>query len=360
MNKPFFYYGKDMSQLNLLTIGLALKHTEHISSLQRLQKKGVRIIGVCNSDFSQAVKVSELLSSSPVANVQEAIRELTVNAAFVCLPHYAYSSVLPMLIKRNIHILKEKPFAMDINDAITIKNQLETSSSKFMVVAQRRFHTTYTKAKKLLPSLGNIQLINTHYNLNRYAEGWRKKTSLAGGGVILDSGYHMLDILNWFFGLPKSVSGMTSLIELNDAHSTEDNAILLLKYPQGYFANLSFTRTASTKSESVTIYGSKGEMKITRNSLKIRYKTQREINFYARPNWNTAMYKQHTAFIKMIKGQNKLNPSTTSAWENALVIEASYLSSKSEKTIQIPKLITHYESMKKSAWSKSSFFEGMN
>ncbi len=36
-------------------------------------------------------------------------------------------------------------------------------------------------------------------------EGWRGKKELTGGGRLIDMGYHMVDLLMWYFGLPDKI-----------------------------------------------------------------------------------------------------------------------------------------------------------
>lgn len=317
-----------MRRLNFLTVGLATKHTEHILALRKLSKQTIKITGVCNLNKKEAQSVSRLFSSATASiDIDEALDKHPVDAAFVCLPHFAYAQVLPKLIKRNIHVLKEKPFSISVEDAVILKHQLEQSKAKFMVIAQRRYHPTYVKAKFLLNTLGIIEFVNGQYYINYPATGWRKESSLSGGGIIIDSGYHMIDITNWLFGPPELVYALTKVAHTKDEHNTEDSALINLRYQSGFYVNLSLSRLSLDKSESMSIYGSKGEMHISRSLLELKYHNGKKLVFRSEPSWNKAIHNQHKAFFEIINNNQQGVGVVDNVFDNSLVIEAAYLSS---------------------------------
>lgn len=75
----------------------------------------------------------------------------------------------------------------------------------------------------------------------RYRESWRTKAEIAGGGILLDQGLHMLDLFHLFLG-PLEVEDAI----LTDAFwncGLEDNAFVLLKSRQGIPAFLHSSAT---------------------------------------------------------------------------------------------------------------------
>ena len=59
------------------------------------------------------------------------------------------------------------------------------------------------------------------------SKGWRSKRKFAGGGILLDQGIHMLDMINLFIGEIVEVKSMISNSFWNK--NVEDNAFALLK-----------------------------------------------------------------------------------------------------------------------------------
>ena len=71
--------------------------------------------------------------------------------------------------------------------------------------------------------------------------GWRSKRKLSGGGILLDQGIHMLDLMRLFCGEFNEIKSFVS----NDfwKHDVEDNAYALMKDEKGRIATLNSTAT---------------------------------------------------------------------------------------------------------------------
>jgi predicted dehydrogenase len=92
--------------------------------------------------------------------------------------------------------------------------------------------------------LGDILYIKGTYGKSggvRYRENWRNNRLIAGGGILLDQGIHMLDLFQMFLG-PLSVVDVV----LTDGFwncEVEDNAFVLLRSEQGVPAFLHSSAT---------------------------------------------------------------------------------------------------------------------
>jgi predicted dehydrogenase len=93
-------------------------------------------------------------------------------------------------------------------------------------------------------SLGQIINLRGVYGKSKiipFSGGWRSKRELAGGGILLDQGIHMVDLMRLFCGDFKEVKSFIS----NDywKHDVEDNAYALLKDKFGRIAMLNSSAT---------------------------------------------------------------------------------------------------------------------
>jgi predicted dehydrogenase len=78
--------------------------------------------------------------------------------------------------------------------------------------------------------LGDILYVKGTYGKSggvRYREGWRSKPEIAGGGILLDQGIHMLDLFLMLLG-PLTVADAV-LVDTFWGSGLEDNAFVLLK-----------------------------------------------------------------------------------------------------------------------------------
>ena len=97
-----------------------------------------------------------------------------------------------------------------------------------------------------------------------FFENWRSKKELAGGGILLDQGIHMLDLFLMFCGNFDDVHAFVS--NLYWKMDIEDNAFAILRNKKGQVASLHSTMTQWRHLFSLEIFLERGY--ITINGLK--------------------------------------------------------------------------------------------
>lgn len=329
-----------MDKTRLLIIGLTSHHTEHIQALQA--NPTVLVAGVCDINVSQAKEMSSEFNDAPYfTNVQAAIESLKPDAVFICLPHDQHLEVVELALKNGIHIFKEKPFAHDLEEANKIANLFKQSHSKIMTVSQRRFHKTYLEAKNHIGEIGQIKYVLATYSFNKPTSGWRKNKKASGGGVIIDSGYHLIDLLLYYFGLPETVKCELSKLSNDLSCETEDYALIELDYADGNNVQLILNRLAETKKEEIIIYGELGKLFVTKNELLLEtYSSGTTKKVAFDPDGFIGAYqRQHKEFFSSLSNGHFLVPGVKEGVTNSLVIEACYLSADTNSTINTEELM---------------------
>ena len=109
-----------------------------------------------------------------------------------------------------------------------------------------RYHESIKEAVKIINSeeLGTIINLRGLYGKSRvipFSGGWRSQRELAGGGILLDQGVHMLDLMRYFCGEFIEVKSFISNHYWN--HDVEDNAYALMKDTSGRIAMLNSSAT---------------------------------------------------------------------------------------------------------------------
>ena|SRR3990167_1746301 len=165
---------------------------------------GYGVQGVKRKKIADAsvVAVVDPVSGEATHKTLEAVPLDSYDAAFVCTPDDAKSSLLHYLIGHGKHILVEKPLIFDSPQDI---EKLEGLCAKNKVTCytayNHRFEPHFVKMKEVLESgcLGKIYSVSLFYGNGtaRLVRGspWRDQ----GQGVLADLGSHLLDtILFWF------------------------------------------------------------------------------------------------------------------------------------------------------------------
>jgi predicted dehydrogenase len=163
-------------------IGCGRQNTEdHLDAINNSKK--VTLDCVCDIKLEAAKTIGEQNSVRYYSSLETLLKERTIDFAVVALPHNEYLNAVKILAKFNVNILKEKPFATSLAEALTIKNIVESSNIKMMITLQRRFNPIYQAFLQLKDSIGEIYNIDAQYtlNINRLDEGWRSNYKTAGG-----------------------------------------------------------------------------------------------------------------------------------------------------------------------------------
>lgn len=330
-----------MSNIKLVIVGLASYHTKHILALK--SNTNIEVVGVCDINSNAAKEISEKFSNVPCySDFRDAISSLKPDAVFISLPHDQYFKVVKFALENNIHIFKEKPFARDLEEAKKIVELLEKSSSKVMIVSQRRFHKTYFEANNLLNCLGQVKFVFATYCFNKPTSSWRKNKQRSGGGVIIDSGYHFIDLLLYYFGLPEAVKCKLSKLSDDPLCETEDFAAIEFQYSHKGTIQLILNRLSEAKKEEIVIYGELGKLVVTKNEIELDLfdsGISKKITIET-DDFTEAYRQQYLSFFTSLSAKYPVCPSVKEGILNSLVIEACYLSAnKNASLVNIKDLI---------------------
>ena len=147
----------------------------------------------------------------------------------VATPHDTHASITLDALERGIPVLKEKPLALSVREGQRIVERSQETGIPVMVATQRRFDHLFSVFESALTSIGEPTLIEGRYMCCRAdaQAGWRGSPHSAGGGCLMDMGYHLIDTIIRFFGLPDQLMAGTGITS-DDV--VEDQAMVFFNY----------------------------------------------------------------------------------------------------------------------------------
>lgn len=252
-----------MNKLKVAIVGLGRQNlTDHIPSL--LRRKDTEIVGCFDPDDNSILSFKnqypEVFTRTNIYTSLEEIDYSNLDFAVVAVPHDQYSPIINNLLSHGIYFLKEKPLSRNI-DELRLIDDLNLFKKLCFVGTQRRFNPLYIKARSKVEEIGVPYMFNYTYRLNIADPelGWRGDPDKAGGGCILDMGYHVIDQLIWWFGEPDNVNVYkTSLANGEGRSYAEDAATITFNYKTGLHGNISLSRSSGEKIENYSLSGSRG------------------------------------------------------------------------------------------------------
>jgi UDP-N-acetyl-2-amino-2-deoxyglucuronate dehydrogenase len=136
-----------------------------------------------------------------------------LDAVTVCTPHAAHEAGVLAAARHGLHVLCEKPIALSVEQADRMVAATAVAGVRFGVLFQRRFWPSAARIRAAIDDgrLGTPISGGVVARLNRdaayYAEPWRGRRATEGGGVLITQAIHHIDLLQWFMGPARRVTG---------------------------------------------------------------------------------------------------------------------------------------------------------
>lgn len=157
-------------------------------------------------------------------------------AAFICNPNALHVPVALECVRAGVPVFMEKPLASDLEGIDALLDEVTQRRLLFHVGYNFRFHPGLQRLKALVQSGFFGRVLSVRSEIGEYLPNWHRYEDYRqmyaaradqGGGVIL-SQIHEMDLIYWFFGLPRSIvthGGHLSHLEID----VEDTASSLMR-----------------------------------------------------------------------------------------------------------------------------------
>ena len=205
--------------------------------------------------ISAISECNELMHESIPADIKiftdfkDLIDNAEIDIIFISLPNKFAAKAVTLSLKRGLHIFCEKPPARTLAELAAVKECADHFPHlKLMYGFNHRFHLSVEEARSIIlsKSLGRVINMKGVYGKSQMISfnqsDWRTRRAESGGGILLDQGIHMLDLMRYFSG--EQFEEIFSFID--NAfwnYDVEDNAYVLMKSRNGVVAQLHSSAT---------------------------------------------------------------------------------------------------------------------
>lgn len=192
-----------------------------------------------------------------------------VDAVDICLPHHLHADAIITAANAGKHILCEKPLCLTMAEADAVRRAVADNHVTLMCAHNQLFMPAVAKTRQLLDAgtLGTVYELRTTDSFFSKASGsagmgWRAHLSTAGGGELIDTGYHPTYLLLHLAGsAPTQVAAMLSTHRLAFMEG-EDSAQVLVRFDSGAVGTIvtSWAYTPAPGTERFSIVAEKGSL----------------------------------------------------------------------------------------------------
>ena len=217
-------------------------HANHVNSV-----KGAELVAICDTNPKAFERVDEGLRAKVkcFTSAKDFFAKSGAELVMIAVPHYDHPDLAIGAMEHGMHFILEKPIAVHKAEA----ERLLAACKKYPKLVKsamfnQRTRHVYQKIKDLIDNgdLGKLQRVNWiitdwfraqgYYDSGDWRASWRGE----GGGVLTNQCPHQLDLMTWFFGLPKLIDAHIFIGKYHDIE-VEDEVNAYLEYEDGKVGN---------------------------------------------------------------------------------------------------------------------------
>ncbi|MDR3611503.1 MAG: Gfo/Idh/MocA family oxidoreductase [Ignavibacteriaceae bacterium] len=274
--------------------------------------------------------------------VDDMLRYEEIDFADITCPPKFHAEIMEKLIKNNLHIICEKPFTLDLQDAERIKDKLNSSGLMFLPCHQYKYSPIWKTFKNTVNKRAGTIL---QFDVFRMAADpgieitenrWRTGSPKDGGGILLDTGIHYLYLLYWMLGEPNKITARLPRIR-HTGYACEDSAFIILEYDKT-IAQINITWAANKRYNDARLISENSSLFYEgRNKLQINNNgSEKELlvpDASDKQHYVSLYSEMFTEFILSVE-EKRTNPYLIEeAYQSIRLINSCKKSSDSEKTV---------------------------
>jgi len=205
----------------------------------------LEVVAICDRTFQAARETVDGLLRVKDWN---ALLEEELDVLFVCVTNDIAADVTIAGLEKGVHVFCEKPPGRNVEDIRrVIAAEKRHPGLKLMYGFNHRYHDSVQEALRIIRSgeLGRVIAMRGIYGKSKIItfnqDDWRTRREVAGGGVLVDQGIHMVDLMRLFAGEFAEIHSFVS--NSHWGYNVEDNAYALMRSDKGVVALLHSTAT---------------------------------------------------------------------------------------------------------------------
>jgi predicted dehydrogenase len=311
------------------------------------QSLGVELVAAVNhKPESMAEFGKEFGITRQYETVEAMLKDGGVDALVVSTPNYLHASQTIAALNAGVHVMVEKPMAMNAQEAEQMCEAADRSGALLMVAHCWRFHPEVQWLKEQSTKLGKIVRTKAYsVHVNWGPSGWFAQKQFAGGGAMADMGVHALDTTRFLLGDPQPVSVFAKIGTYYGDYDVDDTGVIIVEWDNGttsYIETGWWQPHSDSPEAGAQLYGTKGFGAVFPTRLEVPNSAEQRIdliesNFIKQDShYSQSMYvDQLKYFVQCIEKKQTPVPGGLEGWANMKVVDAAYESSRTGKVIGV-------------------------
>jgi predicted dehydrogenase len=223
--------------------GVAARHAAAINA----HPGDMELVACCGRDSARTAAFAARFGGASYVELQRMLDQAAPDLLVIASPPFAHLEPFEQAARRGIHVLIEKPIALNDDDAERMIEAARTASIITQVGFMYRFGAAVERfcALQAARETGPIGLFAAHFHCNAlHAPWWRERRK--SGGQIVEQMIHLVDLARCVLGEPRSVYARAANLFHGDVsrYDSEDVSAIVLGYESEAIATLNATNAA--------------------------------------------------------------------------------------------------------------------
>lgn len=313
--------------MKILVIGLGSIGQRHLQNLKKIYSKA-NFFALRFSNKNLIIKNAQVVKKYNIAkyyNIKilrsyKDAKKIKPNLVFICNPSCFHLRDAKFFSKLGSHIFIEKPLSGDNIQISKLKNIISKKKIHSMIGFQLRFHPIINFVKKVITNnkfgkivranINNLSYLPNFHPYENYSKSYAAQKKLGGG--VLTTLIHEVDLIAYFFGLPKKIhvhKYNSKILRCN----VDDNIFCFMSYiknknPFTVSLNLSFTHPKPKRDFSILFKDVFIQCDLIKNEIKIISNKNKKTIYYKKFLFNrNKLFLDEIKYFKSCINKNKAN-----------------------------------------------------
>jgi len=310
----------------------------------------IRNLKVVVADKSKSAlrKAREIGVKETYEDYKELLQKASVDGVVITLPNFLHKESACLAAENGVDVFVEKPLARTSEECQSILQSVKENGVRLMVGFYQRFLDRNQNLKFTVENgdLGDVALIVyelmssspfSHRFPPSPVPDWWFDAKMVGGGALIDTGSHMIDLIRWLLNDEASVHYV--FLGYKFRMPMEDMAVLSLHFRKGAMALLMISWSASSNPlQRIDLHGTAGSLSLgdltsTTNTKRVLLEIMKnvarrfqgkEIKPYSLSEASRAYYKELEHFVNCIREDKEPCVTGKDGLECAKLIDEAY------------------------------------
>ena len=227
----------------------------------------VQLTAVCDIDETLAQEYAKKTGVEAVyTDFEQMLREADIEAVDNCTGHAQHAPLSIAAAEAGKHVIVEKAMALTVRECRDMVAAADKAGVTLMVAQHLRHSPDAAAVKRYIDegSLGDILAVRTHLTGGGPRGGWMSDGN-QGGGILLVEQIHHIDLLRYYVGNVKRVTGVCKSLQERMLNGADDLVVANFEFENGVLGDLygSWNTHVALVGREYSIFGTKGTIQST-------------------------------------------------------------------------------------------------